>query len=60
MKQTNVSLSKPAKRATIKKRNLIAKDMHTSGIYRPKVEFGIKVYKRHPKHRGSDNGNSEF
>lgn len=60
MKQTNVGQRNPAKRATIKNRNLVAKDMHTSGLYRPKVEFGIKVYKRNPKHKGNHNGNSEF
>lgn len=60
MKHTNVSLRNPAKRAKIKKRNLVAKDMHTSPLYRPKVEFGVKVYKRNPKHKGNDNGNSEF
>ena len=60
MKLTSVGRQNPAKRATINKRNLVAKDMHTSGLYRPKVEFGIKFYKRNPKHKGNDNGNSEF
>lgn len=41
------------KKLTIKKRNLVAKDMFTSGLYRPKVEFGIKIYKRNSKHKGS-------
>lgn len=60
MKQTNVSQRNPAKRATIKHRNLVAKDMHTSGLYRPKVVEGIKAYKRNPKHKGEHYGNSEF
>lgn len=40
-----------AKRTTIKKRNLIAMDMHTNGLYRPKVERDPKAYRRHEKHK---------
>lgn len=48
------------KRSKTKKRNLIALDMHTNGLYRPKVEPSIKEYKRNQKHKGNGYGNCEF
>lgn len=35
----------------MKPRNLVAKDMHTSGLYRAKVVKSKKAYKRKQKHR---------
>lgn len=52
MKSTRSGQQNPAKRLKIKKRNLVAMDMHTNGLYRPKVIEGIKSYKRNPKHKG--------
>ena len=40
---------------TSKKRNLIAKDMRTSGLYRPKVEASRKKYERNQKHKSRTN-----
>lgn len=35
----------------MKPRNLVAKDMYTSGLYRAKVVKSKKIYKRKQKHR---------
>lgn len=35
----------------MKPRNLVAKDMYTSGLYRAKVVKSKKKYERKPKHR---------
>ena len=35
----------------MKPRNLVAKDMYTSGLYRCKVVKSKKVYQRKPKHK---------
>lgn len=35
-----------------KQRNLIAKDMHTSALYAPKVEDSQKTFSRKIKHKG--------
>lgn len=57
MKSTSVSLQRHAKKLKIKKRNLVAMDMHTNGLYRPKVEANPKAYKRNQKHKGLYNDN---
>jgi stalled ribosome alternative rescue factor ArfA len=35
----------------MKPRNLVAKDMFTSGLYRAKIVKSKKTYNRQPKHR---------
>ena len=35
----------------MKPRNLVAKDMFTSGLYRAKVVKSKKAYQRNPKHK---------
>ena len=41
----------------MKPRNLVAKDMFTSGLYRAKVVKSKKDYQRKPKHKAKNDYN---